>query len=93
MRVIKPGRGQEEWFAEVTCQTVGCGAVLEVELPDLYRQDGYRNDGQEYMSWVSFTCPFCLNATELTEEFVDNIYGRGMIQTEEEWLKRKESTE
>ena len=90
MRVIKPGRGREEWFAEVTCQTVGCGAVLEVELSDLYRQVGCRYDDWETMVWVSFTCPFCLNATELTEEFVENIYGRGMIQTKEEWLKRKE---
>lgn len=69
MRVVKPGREQSGWSSEQRCTGDGnggggCGAVLLVEQPDLYRTGRSSYDGSRD-EFVTFTCACCGVETDI----------------------------
>lgn len=69
MKVLKPGRKQQGWSVNVNCSgrgngDGGCGALLQVEQPDLYRTVSGDYDGSRTL-FMTFTCPECGVETDL----------------------------
>jgi hypothetical protein len=73
MKILKSGRWREGYTAEVECTghgwgDDGCGAVLLLEVCDLFGTPLLDQDGRE--SWerlALFICPQCGNRTEITD--------------------------
>lgn len=68
VKVIKPGRDQKGWSIEWTCSGDGnggggCGAMLLVEQPDLFRTSKSCRDETDY--FVTFKCMSCGVMTDL----------------------------
>lgn len=68
MKVIKKGRPQAGWAAEIVCtgwgnKGGGCGALLLVEKDDLFKT--YRNSRDETETFTTFRCPECGIWTDL----------------------------
>lgn len=69
MKVLKPGKPL--WPKQKTCTGEGnngggCGAVLLVEVADLFRTGRHPYDGShEY--YVSFECPECGRLTDIDD--------------------------
>jgi hypothetical protein len=63
MKVLKPGRAKSGWADEFECtgagnNVKGCGALLEVEMSDLFQTGRHCYDGSsEY--FVTFKCGHC----------------------------------
>ena len=91
MKVLKKGTGQKGWTVEATCTGKGngdggCGAVLRVEEPDLYKTSNcdYTGDCDYY---TTFTCVECGVETDI--EKVPSII-RTRLKDKKDWLKLKE---
>lgn len=69
MKVLEKGSGQQGWSTEARCTGMGngdggCGALLRVEKPDLYRT--FRGCmGKETDTFVTFTCYECGVETDI----------------------------
>lgn len=60
MKIIKPGRQQQGWSTEVTCTgsgngNGGCGALLLVEIGDVFETQSNCRDETTY--YTTFKCP------------------------------------
>jgi hypothetical protein len=69
MKVIQKGREQKGWSTEATCTGVGnggggCGAVLFVEQPDMYKTYRHSYDGDKE-TFVTFECIECGIETDI----------------------------
>lgn len=71
MKVLKPGRKQKGWPTEAICtgegnQGGGCGAVLLVEEPDVFKTwTGGNYGGDSPEPCATFKCPNCGVLTDL----------------------------
>lgn len=70
MRVIKKGREQTGWSQEIKCSgkgngNGGCGALLLVETPDMFRT--FQCHAGETDTYVTFECSECHVHTDLPE--------------------------
>lgn len=71
MKLLKPGRDQKGWSAELVCTGEGnggggCGATLLVEQADVYQTSSGHYDGSvDY--FASFDCMACGVTTDLKE--------------------------
>lgn len=84
MKILKPGREQKGWTTEATCtgkgnKNGGCGAVLLVEQPDIYRT--FRHCRDETDVFYTFTCAGCGVETDLNKSLPFTP------PTKEEWLR------
>lgn len=69
MKVIKKGREQVGWAKEFTCTGNGnggggCGAVLLVEINDIYQTHHYDHGGGHDI-FNTFRCPECRVETDI----------------------------
>lgn len=71
MKVLEPGRQQKGWATEAKCtgdgnQGGGCGALLLVEEPDVFRtMTGANYGGDSPEPCATFQCPSCGVLTDL----------------------------
>ncbi|MFA6050003.1 MAG: hypothetical protein WC761_02295 [Candidatus Paceibacterota bacterium] len=77
MKVLKKGRKQKGWAAEQECSGAGnggggCGALLLVELADLFHTGSSSYDGSSESN-VTFECMECGVLTDLCKEVTHNI--------------------
>lgn len=68
MKVIKAGRPQQGWARELTCTGKGndgggCGALLLVEIGDVFETQSQCRDETDY--YVTFRCPECKVLTDI----------------------------
>lgn len=73
MKIVKPGREQKGWAKEYECTGAGnngggCGAVLLVEIGDLYRTFSHARD--ETSVYITFTCAACGVETDVKKSDV-----------------------
>ncbi len=71
MRIIKKGRAQKGWAKEFECTGAGntgggCGAVLLVEMADLFMTESHARD--ETTCYVTFECPSCMTWTDVPDK-------------------------
>jgi hypothetical protein len=71
MKILKKGRGQKGWTKEFTCTGKGnggggCGAVLLVELGDLF-QTSSSDYGGDTDYYVTFKCCQCGVKTDIPD--------------------------
>jgi hypothetical protein len=89
MKVIKPGRAQQGWSAELVCTGRGnggggCGATLLVEYADIYLTSSSHYDGSTD-TFRTFTCGACGVETDLPE----NGGPPGPVQSKTQWQARR----
>ncbi len=92
MKIIKEGRKQKGWSKEFTCTghgngDGGCGAVLLVEQPDLYKTFTHCRD--ETDMHVTFTCAACGVETDLSEKEKPTYTLLLKIPDKKKWLELK----
>lgn len=68
MKVLQPGTGQKGWSKECKCTgdgngKGGCGALLLVEQPDLFRTESHARDETTY--YTTFKCSECGVLTDI----------------------------
>ena len=80
MEIIKPGtKKQKAWAKNYKCSGSGnggggCGALLRVEVTDLYyTRSGCGRDDYE-TTYVTFTCPQCLVKTDIKPGISSGIH-------------------
>jgi len=88
MKVLKPGNGQKGWSTEQACTGSGnggggCGAVLLVEQPNMYKT--FRHCRDETDTFVTFTCPECGVETDI-KGVPHNI--QNILPSKDNFLKR-----
>lgn len=69
MRILTPGRAAD-WSAKLTCTGEGnvgsgCGALLLVEVRDVYMTEANRRDETDY--FATFRCMSCLVETDIPD--------------------------
>lgn len=70
MKILKEGRPQKGWSIEATCTGAGnkgggCGAVLLVEQPDLFKT--YSSARDETTMYITFKCAACGVKTDIPD--------------------------
>lgn len=83
MKVMKKGRSQKGWAKEFRCTGAGnggggCGALLLVELGDLFRT--YSGAGGEDEFFITFQCVECGVNTDIKQYSADAppVYARNL---------------
>lgn len=71
MKIIKKGRPQKGWSCQTTCTGMGnglggCGAILLVETPDLFKTTSSARD--ETTVYITFKCVGCGVLTDLDDK-------------------------
>jgi hypothetical protein len=92
MKIIKEGRKQKGWSIEYTCTghgngNGGCGAVLLIEQPDLYKTFTHCRDETDVH--VTFTCAGCGVETDLTNTAQPPYSIIGKLPDKKKWLELK----
>jgi hypothetical protein len=94
MKVLEKGNPQKGWTTKVKCtghgnQGGGCGAVLQVEEPDLFLTSSSVRDETDY--YVSFQCCECGVLTDLPTAKVPSrfMYGSGKLPSYVDWKKKQ----
>lgn len=69
MKVLKKGRNQKAWAKEFECtgngnKGGGCGALLLVEITDIYLTFSSHYDGSNE-TYRTFSCPICKVETDI----------------------------
>lgn len=81
--MIMKGSRTEPWSKQYECEgnryKLGCGAVLKLELTDVYVYWNLVNE-------VCFTCPICKAETPV-------VRPGGPIQSKDDWLRRNQLKE
>ena len=90
MKVLKEGRPQQGWSTEVVCTGMGnggggCGALLLVEQPDLFKT--YRVCRDETDTFITFKCGACGTLSDLSEHRPPHSVQRA-LPSQSDWEKK-----
>ena len=71
MKVLEPGKKDGGWSGEYRCTgagngSTGCGAMLLVELNDVFRTESSARD--EITRYLTFRCPECGMMTDIDSD-------------------------